>query len=67
MKTDGVNQGRVGGGCCGARAGTLRGGKAQGCLAQKVANCMECGCCKLVKNEKGANDAGTKELLKKLA
>ncbi len=65
-KTDGCNQGKMGGRSCWALAGTLCGGKVQGSFAQKASNCMECDFYKTVKAEEGPGYVGTKELLKKL-
>jgi hypothetical protein len=65
-RVDGANSGRNGGRACWAIAGTLCGGKAQGTMAAKLSNCMQCDFYQLVGREEGANLVGSRELLRRL-
>lgn len=56
QKVDGINNGKNGGRCCWAVAGTLCEGKIQGGFGQKVLNCIKCKFYKEVfLEEKGEN------------
>lgn len=57
IKVNGVNEGKNGGRCCWAVAGTLCGGQVQGTAALKLTNCMNCDFYKTVWKEE--NISGT--------
>ena len=64
-KTNGINNGKNGGRCCWAIAGTLCDKKVQGSFAEKVSNCMKCDFYKLVWKEQQENNYTlTTEILK---
>lgn len=52
-KADGINNGKNGGRCCWAIAGTFCGGRVQGTYASKKINCVNCEFYRLVKDEEG--------------
>jgi hypothetical protein len=64
---NGTNGGCNGGRACWAIAGTLCGGKVQGTYATNVANCMQCEFYRQVAAEEGANHAGARVIMEKLA
>ena len=63
-KTNGVNNGKNGGRCCWAVAGTLCGGSAQGSFATKLNNCFDCEFYWHVNSEEGKKAVPLKEILK---
>jgi hypothetical protein len=58
-----VNNGRLGGRCCWAIAGTLCEGTVQGSFAAKEGNCMKCEFYKLVHQEEGEEIMRTSQIL----
>lgn len=63
---DGLNDGKCGGRCCWAIAGTFCGDKVQGTFAMKQRNCLKCTFFKNVIREQGANYTNTKSILDSL-
>ena len=64
--TDGVNNGKNGGRCCWAVAGTLCGGPVQGTFAAKLDKCFDCEFYWYVNSEEGKNAKPLNEILKLL-
>lgn len=62
-KLTGVNNGKKGGRCCWAVAGTFCGGEVQGVFAQKILNCLNCDFFKAVKKQEGINYVSSTEIL----
>lgn len=60
---DGMNQGKNGGRCCWAVAGTLCGGQVQGTFALKMSNCLQCEFFRSVVREEGPNRAKLEDVL----
>jgi len=65
-RVDGVNNGKNGGRCCWALAGTFCGGKVQGAFAEKMQNCMKCDFYDTVQEEEDENLVKTQDILAKL-
>lgn len=65
-RADGFNGGKNAGRVCWVIANTLCGGKVQGSLVEKLADCMECDFFKLVCEEEGFNFKGCHEVLLRL-
>ncbi|MFH1453633.1 MAG: two-CW domain-containing protein [Armatimonadota bacterium] len=65
-KLDVVNEGKNGGRCCWAIAGTLCEGKVQGSFASKFTNCTKCDFYRKVIREEGMKFTGSTEILRKL-
>ena len=64
--TDGVNNGRFGGRCCWAVAGTLCGGPVQGTFAAKLDKCFDCEFYWIVSREEGKEAMSLNQILKLL-
>jgi hypothetical protein len=65
-RVDGLNDGKNGGRCCWAIAGTLCGGEVQGTFASKYGNCTLCEFYRLVKRERGTDFCLSATILGKL-
>jgi len=60
---DGLNDGKCGGRCCWAIAGTFCGNMIQGTFAMKQRNCLKCEFFKHVIREQGEDYTNTKQIL----
>jgi len=63
---EGLNDGKCGGRCCWAIAGTFCGGFVQGTFAMKQRNCLKCDFFKQVIREQGKDYTNTKAILERL-
>ena len=61
--TNGIHNGKFGGRCCWAIAGTLCGGTVQGTFAIKVTNCQKCEFYKLVHQEEGKEIMSSSQII----
>ncbi|MBU0483022.1 MAG: hypothetical protein KKB30_00730 [Proteobacteria bacterium] len=66
QRTDGLNQGQMGGRVCWAISGTLCRGKVQGIFAAKLTSCLRCDFFHLVEDEEGNNLIETEEIFRRL-
>lgn len=64
IRLDKINDGKNGGRCCWAIAGTLCKGELQGTYAMKITNCLKCDFYKQVEQEGGRNATTTSGILK---
>ena len=62
-KTNGINEGTMGGRVCWAISGTLCGGEVQGFFATKVDSCLDCDFFKRVLEEQGPALARLSEIM----
>jgi len=66
-RVDSINDGKNGGRCCWAIAGTLCGGKISAVFALKYANCLACEFYKKVKSEEGEGLINVKDIREKVS